>query len=465
MPLWVTKSLTTCDGQSMGGSELQSSAIAADDVVGDEEIKAIDAGFDYIEKCWNERTVPANGMRQLQWILRELKMTTGPLYHNGAFKWTQVLIQTAFRKLQEQGCLAKTWTDCPYTLQTLSPWFVDNIIVHLVPYLTKHSLGVVGVAGSGKTPLLESAACCFSRFWKRKLKIGGTACFRSAADLDFFRGEEGTIDRPDQLDDVDPKTITPSKWKAFTDAGLAKAMTRERWGASKWKKKQLRLWAVNPIDESNEPANKLHCGIESGRPDEDTIKHASFLEIIEPIFTTGMDYESKLALLKRSALIVITSNNIYWRVPSEQPLDVRRLPRRDESNQVRPIISLSAYDMISTWKGDDKVEYPEDYEDQLAFEERWMNAVMSRGALPVPRLTPERCTNVVVAGDTAQRAMHIMDSDEDEPAPGAAGSTDKVASAPACKGEVHEDNAFRDLVDHLATTTCANPLHISDSDE
>ncbi len=39
---------------------------------------------------------------------------------------------------------------------------------------------------------------------------------------------------PDGLDDADPRVITTARFKAFTDVGLVEAMTRERWGASKW---------------------------------------------------------------------------------------------------------------------------------------------------------------------------------------------------------------------------------------
>ena len=61
-----------------------------------------------------------------------------------------------------------------------------------------------------------------------ELGIPGSAEFRTASDLDFFRGEVGSVDRPDLFDDGESKTVTGSKWKAFTDVGLLEAMSRER---------------------------------------------------------------------------------------------------------------------------------------------------------------------------------------------------------------------------------------------
>ena len=149
------------------------------------------------------------GLGQLRWITRQLKDKDSPLHALGAFRWTDQLVQKAFKAMKEEGCLATVSTDCPYTIQTLSPWLVDNVLVHLMPHLTTKSLGLIGKAGIGKTPVLETICCVMSRYWKRKLGLPGQACFRTACDLDFFRGEVGAIDRPDALDDCDPKSLTP----------------------------------------------------------------------------------------------------------------------------------------------------------------------------------------------------------------------------------------------------------------
>ena len=157
--------------QELGGMqirqwELQSSSAAPlEETPGDDEIKAIDEGFKFIEKSWREKAIPAHGITQLHWVTRQLKDKDSPLYAIGPFRWTDRLVEKAIKKLTEDGCLAAVNSECPYTIQTLAPWLVDDVLVHIVPHLTKKSLGMAGKAGIGKTPVLEAIACVLSRYW------------------------------------------------------------------------------------------------------------------------------------------------------------------------------------------------------------------------------------------------------------------------------------------------------------
>ena len=366
--------------QELGGIQvrqwdLQSgSRAAAETLPDDAEMKAIDLGFAFIEKSFRDRTVPAHGIKQLHWVTRCLKDSSCPLYAKGDFHWTDGIIERALKKLAEEGCLAKVVTDCPYTLHTLAPWFVDQVLVKLVPHLHSRSFGLVGCAGVGKSPVIETLACVFSRYWKRKLGIGGQACFRSASDLDFFRGEVGTVDRPDALDDADPRTIPPAKWKAFGDVGLAEAMSRERWGASKWVKNQLRLWGFNPVDYAKEPQEGLEVTADA------------FFQLLQPLWHKDMDEESKMAVLKRSCVVVITLEWIYWRIANENRVPVNRLKFQADGLGSRSLVHTSAHDLVRAWKEGDSITFPENYEEQLVWEEQWMNAVMSKAALPIPQM-------------------------------------------------------------------------------
>jgi len=367
--------------QELGGFQIRqwelqgSSSRPADSTPDDEELKAIDDGFSFIEKSWRERVVPAQGLKQLHWITRCIKDSKCPIYGQGPFKWTDRLVEKAFTKLREEGVLAKVVTECPYTIQTLSPWFVDEILSDLAPHLHTRSLGLIGKSGVGKTPAMEAIACVFSRYWKRRLSIAGSACYRTSSDLDFFRGEVGTVDRPDALDDADPKTISAAKWKAFTDVGLVESMSRERWGASKWVRNQLRMFACNPFDDGGEPI------------DGSTVSHAQFMDILEPLWCKDMELESKIAILKRACLIVVTREWVYWRVASEDEVAVKRLKLICDTDGSKSMVNVRAAPVISSWKESDIV-YPDDYEEQLAWEEAWINAVMSKGALQIPCLRP-----------------------------------------------------------------------------
>jgi len=365
--------------EQLGGFQVRqwdlqgSSAAPAEDT--SEELDCIDQGFDFIDKSWRERSVPASGLRQVQWITRCTKDRTCPLYEQGAFKWNARIINQAITAMRNEGCLAKVVVDCPYTVQTFSPWFVDEVLVNLVPHLKVRSLGLVGRSASGKTPLMEGVATIFSRYWKRELDIDGPGWYRTATDLDFFRGETGTVDRPDGLDDADPKLIPPSKWKAFGDVGLTESMTRERWGASKWVRNQLRLFAFNPFCDDSEPAQG------------NTVSHDQFMKILDPIFGKEVDEESKLAVLKRSCFVVLTNEWVYWRVATRDLVEVPRVNWFVKAGDNKSIVDDSAIPVIASWQ-EKQLQLPANYDEQLRWEEKWMEAVMSKGVKAIPRLIP-----------------------------------------------------------------------------
>ncbi len=263
---------------------------------GDEDLDNIDAGFDFIDKAHRERKIGSNGFQHLRWVTKQVKDANGPLY-----KWREGLIKEAIRQLKEEGALAKTVLNCPYTLNTFQPWFIDRVLADLVPHMKVRSLGLIGRSGCGKTPVMEGIANMFSRYWKRIRGLDVPTSYRTSVDLGFFSGEVGTIDRPDALDDADPRMIPPARFKAFTDVGLVEAMTRERWGASKWVRDQLREFAVNPVKKG--PAVEPSEG--------DTVTHEEVMELLELIWHKDFDEESQIAILKRACLIVITDDWCY----------------------------------------------------------------------------------------------------------------------------------------------------------
>ena len=65
---------------------------------------------------------------------------------------------------------------------------------------------LLGEPNVGKTPLAVILALAFSRHYTR-LSGRGAPRYRTASDLDFFRGEPGRVDRPDIFDDGDQSRL------------------------------------------------------------------------------------------------------------------------------------------------------------------------------------------------------------------------------------------------------------------
>ena len=97
-----------------------------------------------------------------------------------------------------------------------------------------------------------------ARHQKRVKNLEGEVALRSASEMDFFRGQEGHVLTPDLYDDGDSNSQSMRKLKAFLDVGETETMSKERWGAAKWKKGQLRVLMDNSYNVDAEPS---HDGI------------------------------------------------------------------------------------------------------------------------------------------------------------------------------------------------------------
>ena len=94
------------------------------------------------------------------------------------------------------------------------------------------------------------------------LAQGTKPSFRLAASVDQFRGEAGSKERPDLLDDPDTSILSLTKFKAFLNSIVAETHTAERWSTSKF---------------------KAACMITQSRAGG-YIHFAAFMDIIAPVF-------------------------------------------------------------------------------------------------------------------------------------------------------------------------------------
>ena len=198
-----------------------------------------DFGFDYIEEH-GPRDNTRN--RMLRWVTLQISNPESPLY-----KWPALIVEKSLRNLGNDGVLAQVHEEWPLTLFDLDVRFL-SALAPLMASLKEKAIGFHGEPGAGKTPAACTIAMAVSRHLLREAqKLGNTSpSFRQASEFDFFRGQCGSIFRPDIFDDGTLSEQQFKKIKAFTDVGNSESMSKERWGAAKWVKGQLRIYCASP---------------------------------------------------------------------------------------------------------------------------------------------------------------------------------------------------------------------------
>lgn len=334
-----------------------------------------DFGFDYIEEK-GPRDNTRN--RQLRWVTIETNNPDSPLY-----KWPSALVEKSLRNLSNDGVLAMVHEQWPLTL-----FDIDNRILRalapLIPTLSEKAIGLHGEPGAGKTPLARTIAMAVSRHCIEKARKADdiTPSFRQACEFDFFRGQAGSVFRPDIFDDGTLSEQQFKKLKAFTDVGNVESMSKERWGAAKWMKGQLRIYCVNDFDAAREPADDVPVlAKRAGQPSY--VTHADFMKMLDVAWFQKENTESNImAVLKRTHLMVNTKTFFYVRPASEKKQPVLRVPFGDKVDFLVED-SRTKYDFYR--KGGD--DLPPHFDRDVQWEARWMKAAMQ--GKPVDEL-PQR---------------------------------------------------------------------------
>ena len=197
----------------------------------------LQVGFDYIRKE-GPRTNCNN--KQTEWTEIEIHRPDSPI-----FGWSAGLVEKSLKGYASSNVFAEPVTQFYMTMYDLQGWFLDDVLIPLLPHLQHKSLVMVGLAEKGKTPTAQAIAMAFAEYW---LLVDGkddlAPSFRISNSLDHLRGEPGMKYRPDILDDADMSTIPVSKMKAFLDMSLDETFTVERWTAAKFVRNQLRIVCV-----------------------------------------------------------------------------------------------------------------------------------------------------------------------------------------------------------------------------
>ena len=323
----------------------------------------IDVGFDWIEQH-GPRTHHSN--TQLRWISKQFINEESPIR-----TWPERLIKEALRNLMSEGVLALPVHDFPLTLVDVDPCVLE-ILEKFFPSFTDKALGMHGVPNLGKTPLARTIAMAMSRYWVRKLGTNNSPGYREASEFDFFRGESGRQDRPDIFDDGSLPEQPMRKLKGFCDIGNT-VLTKERWGAAKFPQGQFGIYVSNDLDLTAEP--------EAIRGTSN-ISHKDFMAILEPAWMKGSSLSDIKALLKRTGILVLTNDFLYWRPATEAEVRVERVLLQNKS-----LLRASGGSKYMQYRKGYR-DLPQDYPTHIKWEEAWMKSVMEQhgeGMPPMPR--------------------------------------------------------------------------------
>eukprot|EP00971_Amphidinium_carterae_P229474 4552669-Amphidinium_carterae.1 len=99
-----------------------------------------------------------------------------------------------------------------------------------------------------------------------------TPSFKSANNLDFFRGAPGSVFCPCIYDDGDCSKDSPANLKTFMDVQEMEACMYARWGMARFEQHQHRQVCTNAFDDGAEP--KKDC----------SLKHEHFMRMLSPMF-------------------------------------------------------------------------------------------------------------------------------------------------------------------------------------
>ncbi|CAE7258973.1 unnamed protein product [Symbiodinium sp. CCMP2592] len=268
-----------------------------------EDCGDLQAGFDYIRE-FGPKSNMGNG--QTEWAEIETRRLGGPLHG-----WSAGLVKECLRNHSASNVYARPVTNFFLTLHDVAGWFFDDVLVEILGDLKSHTLVMMGMAETGKTPVAQAIAMAISEY---HILAGGKEqelrpSFRLVASLDQLRGESGIKERPDILDDPDTSVMSVTKLKAFLDSTLTETHTVVR--------NQLRVICDNRVDDDAEPDLPESEGF---------IKFETFMDIISPAFPDKCSKQDRMACLKRAHWIVNMKKALYLRPAGTKTVPVKRIP-------------------------------------------------------------------------------------------------------------------------------------------
>ena len=314
----------------------------------------IDAGFDYILK-YGPRSASENA--QLRWQTKNTRKVDSPIYG-----WPTALVDKALRNLSTDGALARkefNWP-IPLTIRYYQPWLMK--ILEEMWDFDQTALLLLGEAGVGKSPLGRSILMAQARHNKTRFKAEGSPCIRCTPEIDFLRGEPGSILMGDFLDDTSLSLLSMKMVKAFLEVGLYESMAWARWGATKWVQNEPRAVADNSYDD----------GVPLPPSFMNEVSFKTFWKIIRPAFTEQATPAHMDAIFKRGAFLANSKEHLYYR-----PAGINKDPVRRISMPICEYLTEEGKQVYGRFKDGEK-DMPECFEEEIQKEQEWIEMIMKK---------------------------------------------------------------------------------------
>ena len=182
--------------EQLGGFQVRYFYLSATGPKAPKSTSDINKGFDFIF----EHAPRVNFKLQMtRWIEIQINSEDSPI-----FGWNPSLVEKSCRTLASTNSLVTVTEHLPLTLKDIRGCWLDFCFYDVLKCLHHDTLLLLGEANMGKTPVAMILAMALSRYWIAKdAKQDLSPGFRTASDLDFFRGEPGSKYVPDLFEDGD----------------------------------------------------------------------------------------------------------------------------------------------------------------------------------------------------------------------------------------------------------------------
>lgn len=138
---------------------------------------ALKDGFAYIKECGPKGNLDNEFVK---WAEIEIHREASPI-----FGWNAGLVDKSLRNRANAQVLARTISFYPLTIKDIAAWFLDTILMSLIPHMLTSSVLWIGKAGRGKSPVANILSMAFSHFYIQRDDKEMSPSLRTASDLDF----------------------------------------------------------------------------------------------------------------------------------------------------------------------------------------------------------------------------------------------------------------------------------------